>query len=1048
MLTYRWSLRDATLNQWSNDAVLNPNEFTVLDDCLVGRRGIFPRSRIARVGFQGTQVSMSSVRGLATYHASDGQKWLIVAYAERVGATIVGARLMAALISDSTPSVVFSRRVLSAEKADIAYLPFSFVSYRGLLYASNGYQVFTFNGQVWQGPNNLVARQGFAGGPGSRVAWGCANVFDSRLLLGNTPVYPNEILFPGLLEELPIETTWTGNAAGGGTGLATPLFATYFTDSATGYAVGALGKAVKTTDATTTWGDLTVGTNEDLRGVFMATDSLGWVVGANGALYKTINAGETWERQNIGGHSDADLHDVVAFSDRVALAGGASHMTGPIQLFFTTVNGGASWSVRYMAARVTGAVRGVCSEYGNRSGPTPGWRYFWGVGDDGHVWTIDYDGDATWYEATWKQVEADLQLNDIAMAFVTDVLYGAIAGNEGNIFYWDAVGESWETATVPGGISDILSIAYRDAATGLMVASGAAGVMLLSDDHGVNWTATVSGISSNIYDVHFPDAETGYAVSDAGITLKSVDGGLTWLQMGVGELDPNKLKGSVVLPQEEEARTIVRTEGQAYVFSNKGIRTYLFAGGSLAEQLFVDGFELLNQNCVVRYAGAFWMLGRQDDQPGLYIWSGGAEPPRLVSRRVQTVIDACYLEPTPATVNYKWDTKSDFTPVSGGIYFDTGYWTYKNGLLRLRKGTTEEKTVFSHGKPVVGGIEPDIDKGIYLPDVTDWGHIGIELALNEVAGFETRARLYVMTAPDNNGVPGTWGGFKNVYNPVLYDPPLPYTGQKQVPGRYFFRLRPEDFPPEHKWLQWKLVGANTKSRASNFLVNRINLRVLLRSGEHDYAPPSMLVFDDRLYCFLDDGTRGRVIIVGDEGKSFTTAVLGSTESQDAISASLAHGSRLVVGEQSTTNINRAPLLFSYADALPNAGESPPVSQTITSGWIDFADGDASVGSKWKKLKRVRLTVLSKYRPERKVTVRYWTDSGEIPVTLAEVTAYKTPFPKSGQPDRFIVELAGPYRTAANMGKRFKLEVTGMGVILEALEADAELVPDEKATAWQ
>ena len=47
-----------------------------------------------------------------------------------------------------------------------------------------------------------------------------------------------------------------------------------------------------------------------------------------------------------------------------------------------------------------------------------------------------------------------------------------------------------------------------------------------------NWALQPTPISTHLYDVHFPvDTSTGYAVGDAGVILKTTDGGTTWASL-------------------------------------------------------------------------------------------------------------------------------------------------------------------------------------------------------------------------------------------------------------------------------------------------------------------------------------------------------------------------------------------------------------------------------------------------------------------------------------------------------------------------------------
>ncbi|WP_246084951.1 WD40/YVTN/BNR-like repeat-containing protein [Pseudomonas nicosulfuronedens] len=61
-----------------------------------------------------------------------------------------------------------------------------------------------------------------------------------------------------------------------------------------------------------------------------------------------------------------------------------------------------------------------------------------------------------------------------------------------------------------------------------LVAVGARGVVLLSDDAGQHWKQAKVPVSSDLVAVQFPDASLGWAVGHDGVILHSADGGESW----------------------------------------------------------------------------------------------------------------------------------------------------------------------------------------------------------------------------------------------------------------------------------------------------------------------------------------------------------------------------------------------------------------------------------------------------------------------------------------------------------------------------------------
>jgi photosystem II stability/assembly factor-like uncharacterized protein len=69
------------------------------------------------------------------------------------------------------------------------------------------------------------------------------------------------------------------------------LHSVYFADANTGYAVGAGGKILKTTDGGTNWSVQSSGTTDNLSSVYFTDANTGYVVGGNGTFLKTTNGG-------------------------------------------------------------------------------------------------------------------------------------------------------------------------------------------------------------------------------------------------------------------------------------------------------------------------------------------------------------------------------------------------------------------------------------------------------------------------------------------------------------------------------------------------------------------------------------------------------------------------------------------------------------------------------------------------------------------------------------------------------------------------------------
>ena len=65
----------------------------------------------------------------------------------------------------------------------------------------------------------------------------------------------------------------------------------FFTDTNTGWVIGADGTILKTTDGGTNWNHQTSGITNRLNAVYFVDDTTGWAVGAGGIISRTITGG-------------------------------------------------------------------------------------------------------------------------------------------------------------------------------------------------------------------------------------------------------------------------------------------------------------------------------------------------------------------------------------------------------------------------------------------------------------------------------------------------------------------------------------------------------------------------------------------------------------------------------------------------------------------------------------------------------------------------------------------------------------------------------------
>ncbi|KSQ24994.2 glycosyl hydrolase [Pseudomonas aeruginosa] len=75
-----------------------------------------------------------------------------------------------------------------------------------------------------------------------------------------------------------------------------------------------------------------------------------------------------------------------------------------------------------------------------------------------------------------------------------------------------------------------------------LVAVGARGLIMISDDAGANWSQVTSPVSSDLLAAHFPSARQGWIVGHEGVVLHSSDQGQTWVKQIDGRATARQLE--------------------------------------------------------------------------------------------------------------------------------------------------------------------------------------------------------------------------------------------------------------------------------------------------------------------------------------------------------------------------------------------------------------------------------------------------------------------------------------------------------------------------
>jgi hypothetical protein len=581
----------------------------------------------------------------------------------------------------------------------------------------------------------------------------------------------------------------------------------------------------------------------------------------------------------------------------------------------------------------------------------------------------------------------------------------------------------------------------------------------------------------------FLDDNNGYVVGDSGVFLRTSDGGETWEQPGKARYNPSKFTNAVTVGDEDDLRGLILKGTLMHVASDKQIYV-LDPRRDLQAQLALRDFELPNPGCWCEWKDQIALFGRYRNKTGVYLWNGTADVPKLISRSCQTELEGAELSNIYHTINFKLDSEADFTPAVDGPSFNTDEWTYTNGLLKLKAGATgavgnpgSGSLFYSHGDgaPISGQpTTPDTGGGgFYVKGVTNWGMLNVELSLNQTAVGASRPQVnvYVATAADSNGTPGTWSAWLPVKT-IIQD-----VGYGLQFGRLNLAIDPDRaIDSDQEWLKVKLEGWNQAQVGTYFTVNRICLRALIGTkmgtdseGYASHAAPCLVPFNDRLYCFFekrvttgggDDGYVSRVLVLSEAGEQPTSSshdysVLNDDTRNDvdlytAIGCAVTHDDTLLYGSWlKKHNDSRGPNIY-YIVPNSNAGDVSYVQQ-IVKGWEDFGNDYAEYGThligrgvenknsgSWierfggtsekvatmrKDIDTLHLVIRpAPWRDSVTVLVEWWADDDIPQPQSVEIVAWEIDPATGRDGTRHEIQLRAANVNRNNSGKRFKFRI--------------------------
>ena len=309
-------------------------------------------------------------------------------------------------------------------------------------------------------------------------------------------------------------TTWASKASG--TGLR--LWSVHFpVDAQTGYAAGDSGMVLKTTDGGSIWTTQFSRVFDPLSSVHFLDAQTGFVGGVLSPIQKTTNGGQSWRFVSDPSTRAASIH----FPD--AQTGYAAGYYGVLK----TTDGGESWSM----------LSGLGGHSNSVHFPNAQTGYVVG-GDNSLIETIwkTTNGGATWVE----QDTSGTDLQFYSVHFPVNAQTGYATGQLGGMKKTMDGGSTWVSLSsrVPIPPGDLKAVHFPvDARTGSAVTGNlySSSSIIKTSDGGSTWFEKFFKPDDDLYSVHFPNAQTGYAVGFSvtipggrSMILRTTDGGSTW----------------------------------------------------------------------------------------------------------------------------------------------------------------------------------------------------------------------------------------------------------------------------------------------------------------------------------------------------------------------------------------------------------------------------------------------------------------------------------------------------------------------------------------
>jgi photosystem II stability/assembly factor-like uncharacterized protein len=264
------------------------------------------------------------------------------------------------------------------------------------------------------------------------------------------------------------------------------------------------------------WVRQSSGTLSWLHSLFFFDRNRGFAVGSKGTLLATTDGGEHWQvKPPPSGDNLRDIYFLDEVNGWVVCERKVYELHGvnePRAYLMNTHDGGETWQ-RVDLQGLDPNLRLVRTFFTRQ-------KRGWAFGEAGVLYT-SHDGGAT-----WERVQSPTRRLLLGGVFV-DEDRGWFVGGAGTIMQTADGGESWHVSQVAaaGGIR-FAAAAFFNNRVGWTV--GSEGKVYATLNGGRTWQSQDSGVSVDLSDVKFLDANEGWAVGAEGTIIHTTNGGNHW----------------------------------------------------------------------------------------------------------------------------------------------------------------------------------------------------------------------------------------------------------------------------------------------------------------------------------------------------------------------------------------------------------------------------------------------------------------------------------------------------------------------------------------